>query len=75
MSTVDNTASTPASEDQILEKFGYRQEFRRELKHFASFAVGFSFISTKEELLPKRLLQVVAVTAYPLDAVSPASMP
>lgn len=28
-----------------LEQFGYRQEFKRELKRFASFAVGFSFIS------------------------------
>ncbi|WP_376794312.1 amino acid permease [Thermogemmatispora sp.] len=33
------------SEEQLVEKFGYRQEFRRELKRFASFAVGFSFIS------------------------------
>jgi amino acid transporter len=33
------------SEDQLVEKFGYRPEFRRELKRFASFAVGFSFIS------------------------------
>jgi amino acid transporter len=33
------------SEDQLVERFGYRQEFRRELKRFASFAVGFSFIS------------------------------
>ena len=31
--------------DQALQQFGYRQEFRRELKRFASFAVGFSFIS------------------------------
>jgi amino acid transporter len=45
MSTVENTTGTPASEDQILEKFGYQQEFRRDLKRFASFAVGFSFIS------------------------------
>src|SRR5579875_2489306 len=33
------------SEEQLVEQFGYRQEFRRELKRFASFAVGFSFIS------------------------------
>src|SRR5579863_1588335 len=31
--------------DQSLQQFGYRQEFRRELKRFASFAIGFSFIS------------------------------
>jgi amino acid transporter len=34
-----------ASADQVLAQFGYRQELRRELKRFASFAVGFSFIS------------------------------
>src|SRR5258708_37036245 len=28
-----------------LQKYGYRPEFRRELKRFASFAIGFSFIS------------------------------
>jgi len=31
--------------EQTLLNYGYRQEFRRELKRFASFAVGFSFIS------------------------------
>jgi amino acid transporter len=36
----------PRSED-VLQRFGYRQEFRRELKRFrfTSFAVVFSFIS------------------------------
>src|SRR6266851_10201285 len=43
MSLADNTQSF--SEDQTLQKFGYQQEYRRELKRFASFAVGFSFIS------------------------------
>lgn len=33
------------NESPSLEQYGYRQEFRRELKRFASFAVGFSFIS------------------------------
>ncbi|HZS76949.1 MAG TPA: amino acid permease [Ktedonobacteraceae bacterium] len=31
--------------DEVVKKYGYRQEFRREIKRFASFAVGFSFIS------------------------------
>jgi len=31
--------------DSTLQKFGYQQEYKRELKRFASFAVGFSFIS------------------------------
>src|ERR1700730_10336572 len=31
--------------DETLQKYGYRQEFRREIKRFASFAIGFSFIS------------------------------
>jgi len=31
--------------ESSLERFGYKQEFKRELKRFASFAVGFSFIS------------------------------
>ncbi len=31
--------------DQTLQQYGYRPEFRRELKRFAAFAIGFSFIS------------------------------
>jgi amino acid transporter len=31
--------------EEAVVKYGYRQEFRREIKRFASFAVGFSFIS------------------------------
>ncbi len=43
MSATDKTQS--AYDEQVLQQYGYRQEFRRELKRFASFAVGFSFIS------------------------------
>lgn len=43
MSLADNPQNM--SEDQTLQKFGYRQEYKRELRRFASFAVGFSFIS------------------------------
>jgi hypothetical protein len=43
MSLAENQQSSYAEE--ALQKYGYRQEFRRELKRFASFAVGFSFIS------------------------------
>ncbi len=43
MALTGNTSGGSAG--QNLERFGYRQEFRRELKRFASFAVGFSFIS------------------------------
>jgi hypothetical protein len=28
-----------------LEEFGYREEYDRTLRRFASFAIGFSFIS------------------------------
>jgi amino acid transporter len=31
--------------DIHLEQYGYKQEFDRSLKRFASFAIGFSFIS------------------------------
>src|SRR5690348_18349107 len=31
--------------EEAVQKYGYRQEYRRDLKRFASFAVGFSFIS------------------------------
>lgn len=31
--------------EEAVQKFGYKQEYRRDLKRFASFAVGFSFIS------------------------------
>ncbi len=43
MSLAENPQSSYTEE--ALQKYGYRQEFRRELKRFASFAVGFSFIS------------------------------
>src|SRR2546421_10684376 len=43
MSLTDNAQS--GYSDSALQKYGYKQEFRRELKRFASFAVGFSFIS------------------------------
>ncbi len=33
------------NEDSVLERFGYRQQFVRSLRHFESFAVAFSFIS------------------------------
>src|SRR5579884_1081250 len=40
-----DAAASPVGTDQSLAAFGYQQEFKRELKRFASFAVGFSFIS------------------------------
>src|SRR5207248_11101508 len=43
MSLADNSQNV--SEDRVLQRFGYQQEFKRELRRFASFAVGFSFIS------------------------------
>jgi amino acid transporter len=43
MSLTDDTQSGYA--DTALQKYGYQQEFKRELKRFASFAIGFSFIS------------------------------
>src|SRR5713101_8342412 len=43
MSLADNPQSGFAEE--ALQKYGYRQEYRREIKRFASFAVGCSFIS------------------------------
>lgn len=38
-------AAPEPRDETILERFGYRQELKRELHRFASFAVGFSFIS------------------------------
>jgi amino acid transporter len=43
MSLTENPQGSYAEE--ALRKYGYKQEFQRELKHFASFAIGFSFIS------------------------------
>jgi amino acid transporter len=43
MSVAENPQGGYAEE--ALQKYGYRQEFRRELKRFAIFAIGFSFIS------------------------------
>ncbi len=38
-------APQTVSDDQVLQQYGYKQELERGLKSFASFAVGFSFIS------------------------------
>jgi amino acid transporter len=43
MSLADNVETS--SPDVSLQQYGYKQEFRRDLKRFASFAIGFSFIS------------------------------
>jgi hypothetical protein len=43
MSHADHVPAPPSEEE--LQRFGYRQEFRRELKRFTSFAFVFSFIS------------------------------
>ncbi|HCI82677.1 MAG TPA: amino acid permease, partial [Ktedonobacter sp.] len=46
MSTLRETpGSSGGNSDQTLTRFGYQPQFQRELKRFASFAVGFSFIS------------------------------
>ena len=41
----DETPSEAASDEADLAKFGYRQELRRSLGVFSSFAVAFSYIS------------------------------
>lgn len=38
-------ASGPASDDQVLERFGYHQELKRTLGYFSAFALSFSVIS------------------------------
>jgi amino acid transporter len=43
MSLTEHSQNTFA--DHVVEQSGYHQEFHRDLKRFASFAVGFSFIS------------------------------
>ncbi len=42
---MDQVTTGPDAEDTVLERFGYRQQFVRSLRHFESFAVAFSFIS------------------------------
>src|SRR5580658_10655401 len=37
--------TTPASDEQVLERFGYRQELKRSLGYFSAFALSFSVIS------------------------------
>src|ERR1700730_3981178 len=39
------TTGPGPADDEALERFGYRQQFTRSLRHFESFAVAFSFIS------------------------------
>ncbi|GAA4083993.1 amino acid permease [Nonomuraea soli] len=38
-------ATAPPIDQSVLEQFGYRQELRRSMGRYASFAAGFSFIS------------------------------
>src|SRR6266568_2307382 len=38
-------AAAELTEEATLEQFGYRQQFQRTFHRFASFAIGFSFIS------------------------------
>jgi amino acid transporter len=38
-------AMTPGSDEQVLERFGYRQELKRSLGYFSAFALSFSVIS------------------------------
>jgi len=37
--------TTPGSDEQVLERFGYRQELKRSLGYFSAFALSFSVIS------------------------------
>src|SRR6516165_11468766 len=39
------TVATITDDDAQLDRYGYRQQFVRSLRHFESFAVAFSFIS------------------------------
>src|SRR5256714_8119448 len=41
----DHTAHDPASDEADLARFGYKQELKRSLGVFSSFAVAFSYIS------------------------------
>src|SRR5438874_10153663 len=41
----DQTAHDPGSDEADLAKFGYKQELKRSLGVFSSFAVAFSYIS------------------------------
>ena len=42
---MDHVTTGAVPDDEELERFGYRQQFVRSLRHFESFAVAFSFIS------------------------------
>jgi amino acid transporter len=41
----DASATHPASDEKVLEQFGYRQELKRSLGYFSAFALSFSVIS------------------------------
>ena len=45
MNNMDQVTTGSVPEDEELQRFGYRQQFVRSLRHFESFAVAFSFIS------------------------------
>ena len=57
--------SDQASRDAAdLEKFGYKQELRRELHTFSSFAVAFSYISPSTGIFTLFFLGMAAVGAF-----------
>lgn len=45
MQNLENTAAVTEEENTVLEKFNYKQELKRTIKLFGSFAVAFSIIS------------------------------
>ena len=64
MSTMQGPASQTERDTADLERFGYKQELRRELSTFSSFAVAFSYISPSTGIFALFGVGMAALGAY-----------
>ena len=64
MATEDPRASQHAVDTADLEKFGYKQELKRELGTFSSFAVAFSYISPSTGIFTLFFLGMAALGGF-----------
>ncbi len=64
MSTTQGPASQVERDAADLERFGYKQELKRDLGTFSSFAVAFSYISPSTGIFTLFGLGMAAMGAY-----------
>ena len=61
----DETAAEAARDEADLARFGYKQELRRSLGVFSSFAVAFSYISPSTGIFTLFALGLTTIGGFP----------